>query len=196
MVVGRVRVVDKHIGVFLAVGARRIHAALHAPGAAIVEIILQRVLVLHEREQVGVGHHRVVGGVVECHALLRHPAHSEVVALECAVQVLHEAALGGRDAVALSILEVALVAEIVPTRLCHHELQFTPHVVAVVLEKHLLHLSSTVISAHSDGVAVGIVNFSFPVRTILSVFTKLFVHITGTVLIGFVFVLFRFNHHG
>ena len=57
----------------------------------VIDVVVQVVLVVNERQQVVVGHHRVVGGVVEGDAVLGSPSRHPRVAGQCAVQVFHHA---------------------------------------------------------------------------------------------------------
>ena len=142
----RVRVVDIDVGiVFVLHLVRRLGTVAHRNpfhGDNAVEVVflvlidevVQVVLIADERQQVVVGHHRVVGGVVEGDAVLGFPSRHPRVAGQCAVQVLHHAAVRRHRRVDAQAVEVA------EGFLCHHQFQLAVYVVAVVLVEHLPYL--------------------------------------------------------
>ena len=57
----------------------------------VINVVVQVVLVVDERQQVVIGHHRVVGGVVEADAVLGSPSRHSRIAGQGTVQVFHHA---------------------------------------------------------------------------------------------------------
>ena len=69
MVFLRVIIVDKHVSVFLFVNHVRRGDIGVLRALTTIEVIVQAVLMTDERQQVFVGHHRVVSGVIESDAV-------------------------------------------------------------------------------------------------------------------------------
>ena len=103
MVFLRVRVVDIDVGIVfvfhlvLRLGGVAYRNSFHGDNAIkidfrmLVDVVIQVVLIVDERQQVFVGHHRVVGGVIEADAMAGSPSRHSGVAGQCAVQVFHHA---------------------------------------------------------------------------------------------------------